>query len=155
MPIYEYKGLNRQGRKVKGSLDAESTKAVRMRLKKKGIYVTEVHNKARNKSKSSSSGGSKVGVEDLALITRQLATLLKANIPLVDALGIASEQTENPSLKMSFSEIKGQVNEGATLHKSLSKYPKIFDKIYISMCEAGEMSGTLDVICNDLPCDYV
>ncbi len=146
MPIYEYKGLNRQGRKVKGSLDAESTKAVRVRLKKKGIYVTEVNNKAKNKSKTSSSGGSKVGVEDLALITRQLATLLKASIPLVDALGIASEQTENASLKMSFSEIKGQVNEGATLHKSLAKYPKIFDKIYVSMCEAGEMSGTLDVI---------
>lgn len=146
MPVYEYKGLNRQGRKVKGNLDAENSKAVRLRLKKQGIYVTEVQNKIKKRSKSSSGSGGKVSVDDLALVTRQLATLLKANIPLVDALGIASEQTDNASLKTAFSDIKNQVNEGATLHKSLGRYPKIFDRIYVSMCEAGEMSGTLDVI---------
>jgi len=146
MPIYEYKGMNRQGRNVKGSIDADNSKAVRQRLKKQGIYVTEVHNKIKKRAKSSSGVGGKVSVDDLALVTRQLATLLKANIPLVDALGIASEQTDNVSLKTAFADIKNQVNEGGTLHKSLSRYPKIFDKIYISMCEAGEMSGTLDVI---------
>jgi general secretion pathway protein F len=146
MPVYEYKGLNRQGKKVKGSLDAENSKAVRVRLKKQGIYVTDVQNKIKKRSKSQSGGGGKVSIDDLALVTRQLATLLKANIPLVDALGIASEQTENMTLKTAFSDIKNQVNEGATLHKSLGRYPKIFDRIYISMCEAGEMSGTLDII---------
>ena len=146
MPIYDYKGLNRQGKKVKGNLEAENSKTVRQRLKKKGIYVTEVQNKVKKKSKSSSSSGGKVSVDDLALVTRQLATLLKANIPLVDALGIVSEQTDNPTLTTAFSDIKNQVNEGATLHRSLARYPKIFDRIYVSMCEAGEMSGTLDVI---------
>ena len=146
MPVYEYKGLNRQGKKVKGSIDAENSKTVRQRLKKQGIYVTEVHNKVKKRSKSASGSGGTVSVDDLALVTRQLATLLRANIPLVDALGIASEQTENLTLKNAFADIKNQVNEGATLYKSLGRYPKVFDRIYVSMCEAGEMSGTLDII---------
>ena len=146
MPVYEYKGINKQGRRTKGSFDAENSKAVRQRLRKQGVYVTEVQNKIKKRSKSSMGGGGKVSIDDLALATRQLATLLKANIPLVDALGIASEQTENVSLKTAFADIKNQVNEGGTLHKSLGRYPKIFDRIYVSMCEAGEMSGTLDVI---------
>ena len=146
MPVYEYKGLNRAGKKVKGTIDAESSKAIRVRLKKQGIYVTDVQNKVKKAASKSSSGGGRVSVDELALSTRQLATLLKANIPLVDAIGISSEQTENMVLKNAFSDIRNNVNEGGTLHKSLARYPRIFDKIYVSMCEAGEMSGTLDVI---------
>lgn len=146
MPLYDYKGLNRAGKKVKGSFDAENSKAVRARLKKQGIYVTDVQNKVKKAASKSSSGGGNVSVDELALSTRQLATLLSANIPLVDAIGIASEQTENTVLKNAFSDIRNQINEGGTLNKSLGRYPKVFDKIYVSMCEAGEMSGTLDVI---------
>ena len=146
MPLYEYKGLNRAGKKVKGTIDAENSKSIRMKLKKQGIYVTDVQNKVKKAALKSSGGGSRVSVDDLALATRQLATLLRANIPLVDAIGISSEQTENMVLKNAFSDIRNQVNEGGTLNKALARYPKIFDKIYISMCEAGEMSGTLDVI---------
>ena len=79
-------------------------------------------------------------------MTRQLATLLKANIPLVDSLGAVAEQVENHTLSEALSEIRNSVNEGGQLNKALARYPNIFNNIYISMCEAGEMSGTLDVI---------
>lgn len=148
MPLFEYKALNKKGKKVKGLLDAENSKAARVELKKKGLYVTDVYNKSqkRAKSKSGINSRAKVGIDDLSLSTRQLATLIKANIPLVDSLGIIADQAENMVLKEAFSEIRNQVNEGGTLHKALLKYPGIFNKIYVSMCEAGEMSGTLDVI---------
>lgn len=149
MPIFEYRGLVRGGRNVKGVVDAENMRAARLRLKKDGVYVVEIRDKkkasdtGRGKKKTSSKS---VGVEDLALMTRQLATLIKANIPLVDALTAVSEQVENPTLSEAIADCKNMVNEGSPFHKALAKYPGIFNNIYISMCEAGEMTGTLDNI---------
>lgn len=148
MPIFEYKGINKQGRSVKGQLDAENVRAARLKLKKDGIFASDIKDKTKKKVKGHTSTGSnvKVGIQDLSQTTRQLATLLKASIPLVEALGAVSEQTENQKLKLAFADIRTFVNEGGSFYKGLLKYPKIFNKIYISMCEAGEMSGTLDVI---------
>ncbi len=148
MPLYEYKALNRQGKKVKGVVDSDNSKAARVELKKKGLYVTDVYNKSQRqgKAKSGISSSARVRIDDLSLATRQLATLLKANIPLVEALAISASQSDNVVLKEAFSDIRNEVNEGGTLNKALLKYPGIFNKVYISMCEAGETSGTLDVI---------
>ncbi|MBC7742358.1 MAG: type II secretion system inner membrane protein GspF [Bdellovibrionaceae bacterium] len=149
MPIFEYKGLTRDGKNTKGVIDSENLRAARIKLKKDGIFVVSIIDKKRKAVKKASSirirSGS-VPVKDLALMTRQLATLIKANIPLVDTLTAVAEQVENPILSEAVSDCKNMVNEGQSLHKALSKYPQIFDKIYISMAEAGEMSGTLDVI---------
>ncbi len=150
MPIYEYRGLNRHGSNVKGTVDADNQRAARLRLKKDGIFVTDVKDKSREAAKKvkgkrgSSNRG--VSVSDLSMMTRQLATLIKANIPLVDALNAVSEQVENQFLSEAVADIKNAVNEGGSFHKALQKYPKVFDKIYCSLCEAGEMSGTLDTI---------
>jgi len=150
VPVFEYKGLNQSGRNVRGTLEADSSKAARVRLKKDGIYVFDLKDKSKsakkNKAGKTSMQGRSVNVDDLSTMTRQLATLLKANIPLVDCLGAVAEQVENPTLSDILGDIKGMVNEGGTFHRGLAKYPKVFDKIYVSMCEAGEMSGTLDVI---------
>lgn len=148
MPIFEYKGINRKGQSVKGQTDAENVRAARIKLKSEGIYVSELKDKTKKKTRGTTTNASnaKVGVQDLSQTTRQLATLLKASIPLVDALGAVSEQSENQKLKLAFSDIRNFVNEGGAFYKGLQKYPKIFNKIYISMCEAGELSGTLDVI---------
>ena len=149
MPVFEYKGLNKKGQNVKGTVDADNNRSARTRLKKDGIFVTDLKDrtkavrKSKGKKTTSTSG---VGVEDLALMTRQLATLLKANVPLVDSLTAVAEQVENATLSSVISEIKNAVNEGAALHKTMAKYPRIFNNIYISMVEAGELSGTLDVI---------
>lgn len=148
MALFEYKGLDKVGKNVRGTLDADNARTARARLKKDGIYVVDLKDKSRGTKKEKKKGGHNKGVSvnDLSLMTRQLATLLKANIPLVDSLGAVAEQVENETLSEALADIKGNVNEGSPLHKSMRKYPKIFDKIYVSMCEAGEMSGTLDVI---------
>ena len=149
MPLFEYHGLNRQGKNIRGTIDADNVRSARTKLKKEGVYVIDLKDKTKvvKKVKDSRAIASKsVGVQDLSLMTRQLATLLKANVPLVDSLTAVAEQVENVTLSEAISDIKNMVNEGSTLHKAMAKYPKIFNKIYLSMCEAGETSGTLDII---------
>jgi general secretion pathway protein F len=148
VPIFEYKGLSRDGRNVKGTLDAENLRAARARLKKDNIFVTEIRDKKKGTATKKRGGGGrgKASVQELSLMTRQLAVLVKANIPLVDCLTAVSEQVENPVLAEAIADCKNMVNEGSPFYKALAKYPNLFDKIYISMVEAGEMSGSLDVI---------
>ena len=148
MPVYEYKGITKAGKNVRSTIDADSVRTARAKLKKDGVYVVDLKDKqkakAAGKNRNKATGG--INIEERANVTRQLATLLKANIPLVDALSAIADQAENPVLKEAISDIKNMVNEGLSLHKGMSKYPKIFNHIYVTMCEAGEASGTLDVI---------
>jgi general secretion pathway protein F len=151
MPIFEYRGLDRGGKNIRGSVDAENVRAARMKLKKDGFYVVDIKDKTKSQKKikdkkAGSKQGKSVSVEDLSTMTRQLATLIKANVPLVDSLAAVSEQVENPTLSEAVADIKNMVNEGLPFHRGLGKYPRIFNNIYIYMVEAGEMSGTLDVI---------
>lgn len=149
MPVFEYKGLNKAGKNVKGTIDSENARAARTRLKKDGIYVASLKDKSKTKKQNKNNRTSNkkgVNVQDLSMMTRQFATLLRANVPLVDSIQAVSEQVENPVLAECMFDAKNMVNEGSSFHKAIGKYPKVFDKIYVSMCEAGEMSGTLDVI---------
>ncbi len=149
MPIFEYKGLKRDGKTTRGIIDSENLRAARQKLKKEGIFVETISDKQKAANKKSASASRRTGsvpVKDLALMTRQLATLIKANIPLVDTLTAISEQVENPILSEAIADCKNMVNEGLSLHKAFSKYPNIFNTIFVSMAEAGEMSGTLDTI---------
>jgi general secretion pathway protein F len=150
MPLFEYRGLTRDGKNTKGTLDAENIRAARLKLKKDGIYVVDIRDRKKASIQSAkqkrNTRGKKVPIRDLALMTRQLATLIKANIPLVDALSAVAEQVENPTLSEAIADCKNMVNEGSPFYKALSKYPNVFNNIYITMCEAGEMSGTLDII---------
>lgn len=149
MPVFEYKGLDRAGRNKKGIIDAENIRTARLKLKKEGIFVTDIKNK--QKSHQSSGGARKISsgtvpIRDLSMMVRQLATLLKAKIPLVDSLSAVADQVDHPLLRESLSESKNLVNEGSTFCKTLERYPKIYNKIFISMVDAGEASGTLDTI---------
>ena len=149
MPLFEYKGLNKAGKTMKGTIDADNLRSARNRLKKDGIYVVHINDRAKSKKGSKTKKTSRIGsvpIEDFSMMTRQLATLLKASIPLVDCLQAVSEQVDHHSLAEILADARNIVNEGGSLTKALSKYPKVFNKIYISMVEAGEMSGTLDVI---------
>jgi general secretion pathway protein F len=148
VPIFEYKGINQAGKTVRNTVDAENLRAARAKLKKDGIFVEEIKDKskAKQKARRKGGGGGSVKIEDRAMMTRQLATLLKANIPLVEALAAVADQVEVQNLKEAVADIKNMVNEGSSFHKGLAKYPKMFTNIYVTMCEAGEASGTLDVI---------
>jgi general secretion pathway protein F len=149
MPVFEYRGMDRTGKSVRGFIDSDNQRTARLKLKRDGVFITELTNKQKTQTKKAAqknAGSSKVGVQDMSMMTRQLATLIKANIPLVEALSAVSEQVENPTLKEIMSDLRNNVNEGAQLHKSLRKYPKVFNNIFVSMVEAGEASGTLDVI---------
>lgn len=149
MPVYEYKGVNRAGTKVKGIIDADNQRNARLKLKKDGVYVMTLADKlkAQQKKKTSTGIGSgRVSVDEISNMTRQLASLVKANIPLVDCLSAVSDQSENLYLKEVLADCRNQVNEGSTLQKAMLKYPKAFDNVFVSMVGAGEMSGSLDVI---------
>ena len=148
MAIFEYTGLSSSGKKTKGTVEAENKKVAKTKLKKSGIYVTEIKDKAQAalKKKRSLKGKpslnfKKVPVTDLSTATRQLATLIRAKVQLVDALSAVSEQSENEFLSEAFADIKSNVNEGISLAKAMEKYPGAFDRIYLSMVEAGEASG--------------
>lgn len=149
MPLFEYRGLDRQGKQVRGTLDIDSQRSARAKLKKDGVFVTDLRNKQKGGEKRNAGTGISLGgvnVQDISMMTRQLATLIRANIPLVEALAAVSDQVENITLKEALSQVRDMVNEGGGFHKGLQRYPKVFSKIYCSMVEAGEQSGTLDVI---------
>ncbi len=130
-------------------VEAESQKAARVKLKKQGLIVTEIREKNVRKDSSQSSipfFGGRVSVRDAALMTRQLASLIKANIPLVEALTALVDQTDHPGLKVILSQVRQDVNEGSSLAKAVAKHPRAFDNIYVNMIEAGESSGTLGLV---------
>ena len=156
MPVYEYTALDRAGKNVVGIIDADSNVAARQKLRASGKYPVEVK-ETTAKAKSESAAGfslpslfNRITPDDIHALTRQLATLLNAGIPLVGALDALMEQTTSPPLKKIIAQIKESVNEGNSLTVSLTRHPKLFSNIYINMVRAGEASGSLDVVLDRL-----
>lgn len=158
MAVWEYVGLDGGGKAVKGVIDADNAKGARARLRKQGVFPTDVfEQKAGPKSILGRGKGlnvqvdfgkylQRVSIQDLASLTSQLSTLLGANIPMVDALTALCDQTENPKLKSVMTDVKDKVNEGSTLARALRAHPDVFDDLYVNMVDAGEKSGALDVV---------
>ncbi len=149
-PLYDYKALDSAGKNQKGIVEAENQKAARGKLKKQGLIVVEIREKSAAAQAQAQGGlpfiGGRASVKDVAMMTRQLASLVKANIPLVEALTALVEQTEKPVLKVALAQVRQDVNEGLSLAKAMGKHPKVFDTIFINMIEAGESSGTLGLV---------
>ena len=152
MPVYEYSALNPAGKKLKGIVEADSRTAARQKIRQSGNYPVAIRetlsgSKAEKKKKLSLPRlGGRIKQQEVHVATRQLATLLGAGIPLVSALNGLIEQTANPAFRTILAQIKDQVNEGNSLTTALSEHPRIFSKIYINMVQAGEASGSLDVV---------
>src|SRR6476619_3177671 len=148
-PIFDYKGFSPEGKNLKGMVEAESQKPARGKLKKQGVIVTSIIEKT-TANPTQSSGvpflGHRVSGREVTLMTRQLASLVKANIPLVEALNALVEQTENERLKVVLAQVRQDVNEGSSLAKATGTHPKVFDNIFVNMIEAGESSGTLGLV---------
>ena len=151
MPVYEYKGIDAVGKKVSGMMDAENEKVLRVKLRKTGVFTTEMFLSGSRATTLKSDVKSirlfkRVKVGELAHATRQLATLISANVPLVEALAALTEQIENDLLKKAISQVKEKVTQGARLADSLKEFPNIFSELYIHMVRAGEISGALDQV---------
>ncbi|KXI22826.1 type II secretion system inner membrane protein GspF [Photobacterium sanguinicancri] len=156
MAAFEYKALDTKGRQKKGVLEGDNARQVRQQLREKGLMATEVvQTNEREKKKASSSFSFRRGISthDLSLITRQLATLVQAGMPLEECLKAVAEQSEKPRLKNMLLAVRSRVVEGYTLSDSMAEYPHVFDQLFRAMVAAGEKSGHLDTVLNRLA-DY-
>lgn len=160
MPVFEYKGLNQAGKPIRGMLEADSPKTLRSQLRKDGIFLTDVigqaegsragvrkgANAAQADRELKLGGGGRITTDDIAITTRQLATLLGAGVTLVEALTALVDQVEKERLKRIISDVKQRVNEGASLGTALEAHQKVFGELYVNMVRSGEHSGALDAV---------
>ena len=160
MALWAFKGLDTRGKSVNGVREADTPKLLRALLRRDGVIVTDVAEARDGKSaKSGLSKGKGLNAEvdlgaliggikrvEIAAFTRQVATLLKAGIPLAESLGALFDQLENPRLKSVVGDIRGKVNEGSSFADALNKHQKHFEGVYISMVRAGETAGNLDQV---------
>ena len=149
MPLFEYTALDNKGRKKTGFLDAATMQSARERLKTDGFFIVELSSAAVATEKSSQYSfalSGRFSRSDLASVTRQLAILLKAGLPLVQALEALVEQMEKPTVRKTLSGVRNLVNEGFSFHEALAEYPAVFPAMYIQMCRAGEAGGFLEEI---------
>lgn len=155
MPVYSYKGVDVAGRESKGLIDAESPKAARAKLRKSGVFPTDLN--VGGDEKISLSGEmnlkarfERVKVEELSIMTRQLSTLIAAGIPVVDALNALTDQSENLKLKTAIIAIRERVTGGSSLADAMAEHSSIFSDLYINMVRAGETSGAMDLVLDRL-----
>lgn len=152
MAVYEYRGiLIGTGKPTKGVRDADSAKTLRALLRRDGILLTNATEEQAVKEREKNdiqlfSFLGRPSVSDIAIMTRQLATLLRAGIPLFESLNALIEQVEKPMLKRSLTNIREQVKEGTSFAKALETHAVIFPPLYINMVRAGEASGTLEAV---------
>ncbi|MDR9423720.1 MAG: type II secretion system inner membrane protein GspF [Marinobacter sp.] len=154
MPAYEYKALDARGKQKQGMLEADAPRAVRQQLRDRGLTPLSVTPAMEKPARFSPlrKGGS-LSTPDLALITRQLATLIQSGIPIEQALSAAAQQTEKTHIRGMLIAIRAKVMEGYSLADSLSEFPRAFPRLYRSTVSAGEHAGHLDLVLNRLA-DY-
>lgn len=153
MPVFEYKGIGPAGKPAKGFVESDNAKNARQRLKAKGIFVSDIVEKkgATNlPGKKGAVSTGKVPLKNLTTMIRQLSTLVKARIPLDEALAALIEQTDDAKLKTILAQIRDSVNEGKSLAASCKQFPRVFTPLYSSMIQVGEASGNLDLVLSRL-----
>ena len=153
MPVFQYAGVNQKGKKVNGVVDAENERGARTKLRRQGVFPMSIAAEGSAKIKTGFNANVDVGkylkrinTKDVAGMTRQLSTLVSANIPLVDALAALVDQVDNPKLRTIISQVKEKVTEGTRLSDAFRPHIKIFGDMYINMINAGESSGTLPMV---------
>jgi general secretion pathway protein F len=152
MAVFEYRGLiAATGKQVHGVRDADNAKVLRAVLRREGVMLTGAQEDTKAKRAEARNidlfaFARRVSVGDVAMMTRQLATLVTAGIPLVEAVAALTEQVEKLELKRVLTQVRDQLNEGTSLAKALEPHPKIFPNLYVNMVAAGEASGTLEQV---------
>lgn len=142
MGSFTWEGTDRKGTKVKGEMSGLNPALIKAQLRKQGINPTRV----RKKSVSLFGKGKKIKPLDIALFTRQLATMMSAGVPLLQAFDIIGEGFDNPNMRKMVDDIKQDVAAGNSLANSLRKQPQYFDDLYCNLVDAGEQSGALETL---------
>ncbi len=156
MAVFEYRGLLvASGKTVHDVRDADNPKALRAMLKREGVLLTEASEVNRKKAAAQSNGGifaifRRLSITDVAMMTRQLSTLVGAGIPLVESVSALTEQVEKEEMKRVLALVRDRLNEGSSLAKALEAHPSVFPPLYVNMVAAGEASGTLEVVLDRL-----
>ncbi|MEI8256054.1 MAG: type II secretion system F family protein [Deltaproteobacteria bacterium] len=180
MSVFAYTGVNEKGRSVRGTIDADTIKTARQMLRRKGFFLEEAKAledgatgakttqaaRAAQQVTGTTEGASAFAtfgrvwrsikqlasnpLQSVALATRQLATLLKAGVPLPESIDALVEQIDHDGLRDAFSQVAVRVKEGISFAKALEEHPKLFDTLFVSMVSAGEASGNMDAVLNRL-----
>lgn len=149
MPAFQYSALDSRGRSRKGLIEADTPRLARQALREQGLHplgIEEVASQERRRGRQWWSGRVRVNATDLALITRQLATLVGSGLPLEEALGAVARQAERTRLSGLLLAVRTRVLEGHTLATALGDFPQVFPELYRATVAAGEQSGHLDVV---------
>ncbi len=171
MPIFQYTAMDSAGKEKKGRMEAENENAVTSALKEQGLFPTSIkEDKSKSKSSRASAPGSagaqsgkkslmsggisfgtpKVKVKELTILTRQIAILLDAGLPLVRSLRTLERQAKNPAIRRVVGDAANSVEAGSTFSEALAQHPKSFDKLYLNMVKAGEAAGAMELILDRL-----
>jgi general secretion pathway protein F len=152
MPVYEYTALDAKGKMTGGIIDADGARAARQKLRATGIFPVDIKEsqeeivKKTSRTVDLSRYLTRVKPAEIAIMTRQLSTLISAGFPLVSAIDTLLPQTKSHRLKTILAQVKDAIVEGQSFAQALSQYPGIFSPLFINMVRAGETSGTLEIV---------
>jgi type IV pilus assembly protein PilC len=135
--IYAWEGKDKQGKTVRGELRAAGEAIVTVTMRRQGVLVTKV-------KKKSMKGGRKITEKDISIFTRQLATMMKAGVPLLQSFDIVSKGHANPSMAKLIQDLRGDIETGTSLNNAFRKYPLYFDPLFCNLVGAGEQAGILE-----------
>ncbi len=167
MPLYAWKGLDAGGKTINGTREADGPKMLRQVLRKDAVFLTDMREVSAGKANAKASGAGaaaapgqsvfkrevdlgrlleRVRPQEVSIFTRQLATLLKAGIPLAEGLSALAEQSDNRKLQLILAGIRQRVNEGGALAEAMAQHNKVFPELYTNMVRSGEAAGNLDAV---------
>ncbi len=135
--LFTWEGKDKTGKLIRGELRAQSESVVQATLRRQGILVSKV-------KKMKMSRGTKITDKDIALFTRQLATMMRSGVPLLQAFDIGIKGASNPSLARMLNEVRNDVETGASLSQAFARHPLHFDRLFVNLVAAGEQAGILD-----------
>lgn len=144
LSVFNYEGTDRNGKPRKGEISGVNASWVKAELRKQGIIKVKKLQKKR--AEITLFGGGKVKTSDIAVFTRQMATMMKAGVPLMRSFEIVAESLENPKMASLVTAMKNNVSSGGTFGSALREHPKYFDDLYCSLIESGEQSGALETM---------
>jgi general secretion pathway protein F len=146
MAAWDYLALDASGREQRGVLEGDSARQVRQTLRERALLPVSVEPVRESGKRSFERFGGRIGSADVALLTRQLATLVRAALPLEEALLAVSQQSEKPAVQRVIAAVRARVVEGESLAEALRGFPRVFPEIFRSTIAAGEQSGKLDTV---------